>query len=212
MAMSNTERFSFWVTGLMPVAEAYYDQPHRHYHTWQHVVAILESARQKSIDLTPAQFIAAIFHDAVYNPTSNMNEQLSANLMELSMRQKFRQSNDENWLLKNVDVFESLIAQARKIILATDMNAGPIDINDQQVTEFLDLDRGYLGADFDTFSHCRQLIRKEYPNITDEQFDQGERQFLESLLAQPFVFYHSIKMNQQMRDNIERWLSKPINR
>jgi predicted metal-dependent HD superfamily phosphohydrolase len=60
---------------------ARYSEPHRHYHTWSHVLSCLD-ARERIAPLAPLEVDVALwFHDAIYDPRAHDNEDKSAALM-----------------------------------------------------------------------------------------------------------------------------------
>ncbi len=65
-----------------------YNEPHRYFHNWDHIVYMFELAEEKTIKLTDGLFLAIIFHDIVYNPMSTTNEQDSVNLYDLFSRKE----------------------------------------------------------------------------------------------------------------------------
>ncbi|MBK9283552.1 MAG: adenylyltransferase/cytidyltransferase family protein [Sphingobacteriaceae bacterium] len=56
-----------------------YEEKHRHYHTVAHVSAVIDYLI-KSNQLNDELFLAAVYHDAIYDPKQNNNEDLSAEL------------------------------------------------------------------------------------------------------------------------------------
>lgn len=58
-----------------------YKEPHRHYHTWNHIEDMLLLMDSKAIDDKSILF-AIIFHDIVYDPLSSNNEEQSAALFK----------------------------------------------------------------------------------------------------------------------------------
>lgn len=56
-----------------------YNAPHRFYHTQQHLIDIISFLNSKQ-QLTDELFLTAVYHDAVYWPSSNKNEEDSADL------------------------------------------------------------------------------------------------------------------------------------
>lgn len=54
-----------------------YDESHRFHHNWEHIESMLNSAAAKDI-LTDDLFLAIVFHDIVYDPKSQVNEENSA--------------------------------------------------------------------------------------------------------------------------------------
>ncbi len=57
-----------------------YAEHHRFFHTWKHIENIFEFLKQKNLFNDDELFLAAIFHDIVYNPKSTTNEEDSAEL------------------------------------------------------------------------------------------------------------------------------------
>ncbi len=62
-----------------------YEEPHRYYHTIKHIIHVLDYL-QKRIGVTKELFLATIYHDAIYNPKLNNNEEESANLFLLESK------------------------------------------------------------------------------------------------------------------------------
>jgi pantetheine-phosphate adenylyltransferase len=56
-----------------------YEEPHRFYHTTQHLVNVLENLKRNG-GASDELFLAAVYHDAVYDPRANDNEERSADL------------------------------------------------------------------------------------------------------------------------------------
>ncbi|MEO6303798.1 MAG: adenylyltransferase/cytidyltransferase family protein [Bacteroidia bacterium] len=56
-----------------------YDEPHRFYHTTSHLLDVLQQL-SKVQDFDDELFLAAVYHDAIYDPQSFENEECSANL------------------------------------------------------------------------------------------------------------------------------------
>jgi len=57
-----------------------YNEPHRFYHTIDHITDVLKKLNDKGLEKNDELFLAAVFHDIIYNPKSNTNEEDSANL------------------------------------------------------------------------------------------------------------------------------------
>lgn len=72
--------------GIMPLPVLLrYDEPQRFYHTWEHIEDLLKQAIDtygvKQLDRVPEDiFLAIVFHDIIYNPKANDNEEKSAEL------------------------------------------------------------------------------------------------------------------------------------
>lgn len=55
-----------------------YDEPHRFYHTLEHIEDVLKQLHNVDLLKQDELFLAAVFHDIIYNPQSNTNEEDSA--------------------------------------------------------------------------------------------------------------------------------------
>jgi pantetheine-phosphate adenylyltransferase len=79
--MINIQDISDRVTALKFPKEVLlnYDEPHRFYHTKQHLIDVVSILNKHKV-LDDELFLAAVYHDAVYNPKADDNEEQSANL------------------------------------------------------------------------------------------------------------------------------------
>ncbi|MDP2387540.1 MAG: adenylyltransferase/cytidyltransferase family protein [Bacteroidota bacterium] len=59
-----------------------YNEHHRYYHTLDHVLYLLDVLEKKNVQSDDELFLTTIFHDAVYDPKSNTNEDDSAVLFK----------------------------------------------------------------------------------------------------------------------------------
>jgi pantetheine-phosphate adenylyltransferase len=64
--------------GIAPSVLENYNQPHRYYHNLNHITAVLEHIAQKGELASDVLFLAAVFHDIIYNPRAIDNEEQSA--------------------------------------------------------------------------------------------------------------------------------------
>ncbi len=64
----------------IPVEVLYnYDEPHRFYHNIEHILTMLNKAKERNI-LSDELYLAIVFHDIIYNPRASNNEEKSAEL------------------------------------------------------------------------------------------------------------------------------------
>lgn len=128
-----------------------YSQPHRLFHSISHVLDILhliDKAHPYNGTSYPASYkalvLAALFHDVVYDPTQNDNEEKSVEFM-LSK------------LARDIDAV--LLNDAACLIQAT----SSIDPQDPLAKEFNSYDRAILGShDFAELMSYGDNIRREY--------------------------------------------------
>ena len=68
---------------MVELALTHYRQPHRFYHDVAHVQEMMALSRTLKLDLSQAEELAVLWHDAVYVPGADksLNEKLSAKLM-----------------------------------------------------------------------------------------------------------------------------------
>ena len=55
-----------------------YNEPHRYYHTLEHIIDVLKELRNSDLLKHDELFLTAVFHDIVYNAQSSSNEEDSA--------------------------------------------------------------------------------------------------------------------------------------
>jgi len=147
-----------------------WNEKHRYYHNTNHLVQILQDIENdfqfKSLNIYEkhALLLAAFYHDAVYNPKKEDNEDQSIKLFIASF-----QGKDIKMIDKVCDLIEVTKHRKRpfkkleKIMWDAD-NAG--------------FKRGY-----DHLMRTEKLIQKEYSYLPKEKFREGKIKFLESNLG-----------------------------
>lgn len=171
---------------------ARYSEPHRKYHSRQHLTECLtwfESVADLAI--YPAEIEAAIwFHDAIYEPTQADNEELSARWASDSLRKRA--------------VSAASVARIQQLVLATQHAAMPT-LPDAQL--LVDIDLAILGSPESRFSEYEQQIRAEYAWVPERTFHQRRREVLLSFLARENIYstqHFRDALEQQARSNL-RW-------
>jgi len=129
-----------------------YNEPHRHYHTWEHIEDLLEKAHKQGI-LSDDLFLAIVFHDIIYNPKNNDNEELSAELFYKHIK------NDV----------------VRQAILDTKTHKPSNKIGEQLCL----LDLSGLHGDFKSFIETEHKIFKEYAFVDLETYKEKRIEILE---------------------------------
>lgn len=146
-----------------------YGEPHRKYHTFEHILRMFQIAQQRGLALTEAQVFAVWFHDVVYNiPVSGKsNEALSV-------------VTAYEWLFNSNHTIE-LAHEVANIILATEkvLEPGAPELTDA-AWQVVGLDLYDLGTY--RYWHNRDLIREEMAHLSDEQWKEGRSKFLRMLL------------------------------
>jgi predicted metal-dependent HD superfamily phosphohydrolase len=170
-------RFARLVTGAAARAVAArvvacYREPHRRYHTVEHlgeVLAVLDAAGATTLG-APVE-LAAWFHDAVYDPRAEAgaNEQASADLSRA--------------LLGPVGVPDDTLSEtARLILLTAGHTADPGDVPGRVL---VDADLWILGSPAERYRRYATDVRAEYRHLTDAEWRAGRSRVLGALLARP---------------------------
>ncbi|TYR31123.1 hypothetical protein FY036_17000 [Mesorhizobium microcysteis] len=173
-------------------------EPHRHYHTQQHIDTLLAMLEAKLPDLhhPEASELAIWFHDAVYDPAARDNERKSASLMRE--------------MLSGI-IDPELIDIAEIMILATETHrvppALPIDIATDTAL-FLDLDMAILAAAASTYDVYADGVRREFvPVVGETAYVTGRLDFLTKTLGSGrplFCTEWGRSMEAAARENVER--------
>jgi predicted metal-dependent HD superfamily phosphohydrolase len=159
---------------------AAYSEPHRHYHTLEHLADMFRVVGRLSGGCADPRAVrlAVWFHDAVYDPRAPDNEERSAELVA-------------EWLGPPglpADLLTRVAALVRATAHLTDP-AGPPD-RDTQI--LLDADLAILGASEERYRRYAADIRREYAFVPDAEYRVGRAAVLERFLARPSLYYHPI--------------------
>jgi predicted metal-dependent HD superfamily phosphohydrolase len=153
--------------------EARWREPHRHYHTMQHLDECLARfATVRSEAVRPDEVEAALWlHDAIYDPHAADNEERSAALA--------------GEMLAAGGVGEAAIERVREMILATrhDMRPPPGDI-----ALVCDIDLAILGESDARFAEYERQVRAEYAWVPAPIYRIRRRAILHGLLARTQLF------------------------
>jgi predicted metal-dependent HD superfamily phosphohydrolase len=167
-----------------------YREPHRSYHTLQHLEECLEHlSNVRSLATNPAEIeIALWFHDAVYDPHQHDNEEQSA-----------------RWavqVVQGVSLSADTGERMRSLILATQHNAIP-QTPDAKI--LVDIDLAILGASEKRFNLYEKQVRQEYYWVPENEFHSARRQILDRFLARPTIYntdYFQEHFEQRARANL----------
>ena len=143
-----------------------YTEPHRHYHTLEHIAASL--AHLDEVEQNPDIEGAIWFHDVIYDPARTDNEERSAEFFLESTRQWI----DPDWA-----------ARIHRLILATDFRTPRQDDPDARL--MTDIDLAVLGAADDLYDAYARAIRLEYAHVSDDVFREGRTRVMKRFIEQP---------------------------
>ncbi|MFW2343480.1 hypothetical protein [Brevundimonas sp.] len=176
-------------------------EPQRHYHTWDHIEALLRwfGERRAHLHDSAAVELAILFHDAVYDPTRTDNEAESARLLEAA---------------DLPGVSDTVRARAVRLIEATARHQIPDDlasVDGSDMAEFLDMDLSILGARTAVFDAYEDAIRREYAFVPEPLYREARRGILESFLARDQLYFSEwgqAAFGRQARTNLERSIQR----
>jgi predicted metal-dependent HD superfamily phosphohydrolase len=171
---------------------ARYSEPHRAYHTLAHVLNCqheLDACRALASD--PGAVEAALwFHDVVYEPQGNGNEEASAAFaLEVLGR-------------AGMDLQRQ--GRVERLILATRHAAVPEDGDGALV---VDIDLAILGAATEEFDRYERAIRIEYAWVPEMVYRMKRIEVLEGFLARPALYATEAfreRLELRARENLGR--------
>jgi predicted metal-dependent HD superfamily phosphohydrolase len=172
---------------------AAYSEPHRHYHTLEHIgdmLALVDQLQRLAADSSAVR-LAVWFHDVVYDPRSKDNEEQSALAAAESLRR--------------LAVPAGIIAEVGKLIRATaHLDPGPVPTGSNSAV-MLDADLAVLGAPGERYRRYAEGIRKEYGWVLDADYRPGRASVLAHFLARPRIYITSLMFSDleaQARRNL----------
>ena len=173
---------------------ARYSEPHRHYHTRQHLAECFEKV-QDIISLAehPGEVLVGLwFHDAIYDTRRHDNEQQSA-----------------EWARSAACELGASADSARRIhdlIMFTRHSAEPTSVDAQVL---VDADLSILGAPPARFLEYEAQVRREYAWVLDEVFRSRRATILKDLLGRPHLYstaHFQERYEAQARRNLDQSL------
>ncbi len=175
-------------------------EPHRAYHDWSHIAALLSLFGEVSDRLHDACAVelAILFHDAIYDPRATDNEERSARWMETCM----------------TDIVDpETLARAAMLVRATARHLLP-DADAATRSDaafFLDMDLSILAAPDERFERYDVAIRREYAHVPDPVFAEARARILAAFLDRPRLFlsdWGHDRFERAARDNLRRSLQR----
>lgn len=151
-----------------------YSQPHRHYHTLQHLTECFyyfDLVRLEANNATAIE-MAIWFHDIIYNVKANDNELRSA---QLAMD-----------CLAPYNLSHTTLTHINQLIQATDHRQQVKNLDERII---VDVDLAILGASSTRFSEYQQQIRAEYSWVPYFLYKTKREQILTTFLNQQPLYY-----------------------
>jgi predicted metal-dependent HD superfamily phosphohydrolase len=153
---------------------AAYAEPHRAYHDATHIAAclsLLDDAEVHALAGRPEEVEAALwFHDVVYDTHAKDNEERSAELAVVALRDAGARGD--------------AVARVGAHVLATRDHATASE--DGRLV--VDIDLSILGAEPAAFERFDEAIRREYEWVEERAYVAGRAAVLRRFLERPFIF------------------------
>ncbi len=164
-----------------------YRQPSRHYHTLDHVAAVLDVLDELGGRSAPLA-LASWYHDAVYDTRAADNEELSAEFAREA--------------LPPLGVATAVIEEVARLILLTKTHQTAGD--DVSGLQLVDADLAILGASAPVYDRYAAAIRREYAWVPEAAYRAGRRRVLDGFLARQRLFHFLQAAESPARANLQR--------
>jgi predicted metal-dependent HD superfamily phosphohydrolase len=172
-----------------------YGEPHRAYHTGEHIartLRLLDGARERLREPDEAE-LAVWLHDLVYDPRAADNEARSADIAA-------------GWLAEG-GVAPARAERVRALIMATRHAAAP---DGGDAAYVVDADLSILGAPPTEFDRYEVQVRREYAFRTDAEWREGRARVLRTFLARSrlFLTQEFVRFEAPARANLARSIAR----
>lgn len=180
-----------------------YAEPQRHYHTAMHIMLVLrhlhDMSQQSRTQPSPEVVAAALYHDAIYDPTVDTNEALSAVLAANDLA-------EVGWPAQRCHAVAAMILATAGHV--THRAESPHDPH--ETVMLLDADLAILGAEPNAYQAYVNGVRAEYAHVDDDHWCTGRSLVLRHFLDRPRLFateYMFAAAERRARANIEAELA-----
>lgn len=182
--------------GLLAQLEARYAEPHRAYHTLQHLRECFEqlAPASKLAPHLPEVQLALWFHDAIYDTRAGDNELRSAEWASAALTQAGADAQAAQ--------------RVHALVLATQHAAVPEGPDAQLL---VDVDLSILGAADARFDEYERQVRREYAWVPEEGFRSARARVLKSFLDRPRIYgteWFAERLEARARANLARSLAE----
>lgn len=178
-----------------------YVEPHRAHHGVAHLSEVLVALRGLRADLADpgAAWLAAYYHDAIYDPRRTDNEAASAALLRAELAHL---------------IGPERLDRAAALVLATATHRVPEGLDAASARDcalFLDADMAVLGGDATRYARYAAGIAAEYEPVHGRAaYRRGRADFLRRSLARERLFltdrFHA-RLDARARTNLRRELA-----
>ncbi|MCY0967870.1 HD domain-containing protein [Chryseobacterium wangxinyae] len=171
--------------------ETHYSEKSRYYHNLKHLenmLSELKLVKDKILNFNTISF-SVFYHDVIYDATSKINEEKSA---------EFAKSRLEKLGLNKTD-----LSEISEQILATKSHQKSVN---RDINYLLDADLSILGKDSGIYLEYTKQIRKEYSIYPDFLYKSARKKVLQHFLELENIFKTEDFRNRyepQAKENIE---------
>lgn len=144
---------------------------HRIEHVEQVVRLVVELAETETVADLDAVVAAAMYHDAIYEPTHPANERASARLARRDLARI-------GWSTERCDAVGAMIEAT-----ATHLDPGSID-----AAVLFDADLAILGADEADYITYTKRVRDEYSHLDDGEWTEGRIDVMHTFLDRAAIY------------------------
>jgi predicted metal-dependent HD superfamily phosphohydrolase len=183
--------------GFWDEIRALYATPPRAYHSFAHVRRVLEHVGATAFERPREAWLAAVFHDAIYDATAKDNEARSAEVARAAIAR--------HGLAADADRVAALIE-----LTARHGGLVPGDV-DEDAARFLDCDMAVVGAGDAEFDAYDAGVAEEYRAVPPDAYRAGRRAFLEKVLGKPRIFLSDVfhvALDAKARANLRRAIDR----
>lgn len=176
---------------LYRTVAAKYSEPHRHYHTLDHIrhcLSQLDRVRHLASDPDAIE-LALWFHDVVYDRSADDNELRSALLFDS---------------LLGLHLPGERAARIHRMIMATVYPSEPEDGDERLM---VDIDLSSFALPWDEFMRDTRALRAEVADVPEQRFLAGKLKFLQTMVSRPRFYltdYFRDRLEARARANIDR--------
>jgi predicted metal-dependent HD superfamily phosphohydrolase len=154
---------------------ARWTEPHRRYHTQDHLTAVLRHLRELTSDGggQAAVRLAAWYHDAIYQPEQTDNEAQSAELAQLD--------------LSRLSMESAITAEVMRLVRLTGSHQPAA--SDSNGAVLCDADLAVLAGPIEEYQRYAEAVRLEYRHLDEATWRAGRTEVLGQLLGQAWLFH-----------------------
>lgn len=182
---------------MTPALHAAYAEPHRAYHTLEHVrdcLDLLAAVEGVSDDERRVLTHAFWWHDAVYDTTRNDNEDVSAELAERDLAAQGEPAGHR--------------AEVARLIRLT--KGHQVEPGDRLGAVMVSIDLSILGRDPAAYDRYAAQIREEYAWVPEDGWRAGRARVLRHFLDAEVIYADPVfraRLEAQARENLARELA-----